>query len=343
MDATQPGWRDHPGLRATHESFVFRDPPDHTRLRHLVSGAFTARRAASLRAHIELVTGQILDTMADATADGGAVDLHGLLAATLPVAVISKVVGVPEADQPGLREPLEGLRLAVDGSARSANLAAINHGGQALLEYFADLVARRRAQPRDDLVSALVAVRDAEPDRADRGLTEDELQQTLTLIFSAAIESMADLLLNGTAALLAFPGQAAQLRASPALGDAAAQEALRYDAPVQAMGRIAAADATASPGTAVPAGTMVLAMLGAANRDPARFSAPGRFDMSRTGPPPLSFGGGIHRCLGAPLARLEAAIFLPALLGRFPRLQAGPLVRRGFVLRGFASFPVTTR
>jgi cytochrome P450 len=311
-------------------------------LRHLVSGAFTARRAASLRAHIELVTGQILDTMADATADGGAVDLHGLLAATLPVAVISKVVGVPEADQPGLREPLEGLRLAVDGSARSANLAAINHGGQALLEYFADLVARRRAQPRDDLVSALVAVRDAEPDRADRGLTEDELQQTLTLIFSAAIESMADLLLNGTAALLAFPGQAAQLRASPALGDAAAQEALRYDAPVQAIGRIAAADATVA-GTAVPAGTMVLAMLGAANRDPARFSAPGRFDMSRTGPPPLSFGGGIHRCLGAPLARLEAAIFLPALLGRFPRLQAGPLVRRGFVLRGFASFPVTTR
>ncbi|HEY7146933.1 MAG TPA: cytochrome P450 [Streptosporangiaceae bacterium] len=339
MDATAPGWRDHPGLRATHESFVFRDPPEHTRLRRLVAGWFTQRRAEELRAFIERRTAVILAALADATSDGGVADLHDLLATTLPIAVISKVVGVPEADQRALRTPLEGLRLAVDGSSRATSLAAIDSGGQALISYFAGLAGQRREQPRDDLVSALVAVRDG----ASPPLSEDELLQSLALIFSAAIESMADLLLNAVAALLAFPAQAGRLRADPGLAGPAATEALRYDPPVQAIGRITAS-ALELGGTAIPAGTLVLAMIGAANRDPAAYPDPDAFRIGRAGPAPLSFGGGVHHCLGAPLARLEAAIFLPALLRGFPGLaHASPPVRRGFVLRGFAAFPVITR
>jgi cytochrome P450 len=349
MDTVRPGWRDHAGLRATHESFVFRDPPDHTRLRHLVSGAFTQRKAQDLSRYIARLIDQILDAMTDLGADGGTVDLHEVLATSLPISVIGKIIGVPDSDHPLLREPLEGLRLAVDGSSGAANLPVIDRGAQALISYFADLVAQRRKAPADDLITALVTARDAGPQAAasadDAGhlLGEDELLQTLVLIFSAAIESMVDLLLNGTAALLAFPAQAALLRESPDLGAAAAQEALRYDAPVQAIGRIPARAVTIG-GVLIPAGKMILPMLGAANRDPERFAEPDTFDIGRTGATALSFGGGIHHCLGASLGRLEAAMFLPAILRRFRKLRlAGPPVRRGFVLRGFACFPVSIR
>jgi cytochrome P450 len=356
MDRTRPGWRDHPGLRATHESFVFRDPPDHTRLRRPVSGAFTHRQAEALGGYMTGLIGRVLDSIADAGADGGAVDLHDLLAASLPIAVIGKVIGVPEADQELLREPLEGLRLAVDGSSATAHLDTIDRSAVALTGYFAGLVADRRAHPRDDLASALAAIKDAaDASGGEPVMTEDELLQTLTLIFSAAIESMVDLLLNGTAALLAHPAQAALLREDPGRAADAVEEALRYDAPVQAVGRITARDwpvgGTGVPaGTSdaiarsVPAGTFVVAMLGAGNRDPARFGRPDAFDITRTAVAPLSFSGGVHHCLGAPLARVQAGLFFPALLTRFPRLAlAGPLVRRGSVLRGFASFPVATR
>jgi cytochrome P450 len=345
MDRVRPGWREHPGLRITTESFLFRDPPDHTRLRRLVSGTFTQRKAEELRDFVADLIGRVLDAVADAGGEGGAVDLHEILAAMLPIAVVGKVIGVPEADQPLLREPLEGLRLAVDGSPDDATVDVVDRAAEALLSYFADLVARRRRDPCDDLASALAALEDAGRNGADEGrqLTAGELLQTLILIFSAGIESMVDLLLNGVAALLAEPSQADLLRASPALAARAVEETLRYDAPVQAMGRITAADVMIGE-VRVPAGRLVLLMLGAANRDPARFTAPDTFDLHRTGATPLSFGGGIHHCLGAPLGRLEAALFLPALLARFPALRpAGPPERRGLVLRGFARFPVTIR
>jgi cytochrome P450 len=341
MDRVRPDWRDHQGLRVTHESFVFRDPPDHTRLRRPVSGPFTHRQAEAIGGYISERIGLVLDTIADGGADGSAVDLHELLAASLPIAVISKVLGVPEADQEMLRTPLEGLRLAVDGSSRADLLPQIDAAAEALLGYFAALVADRRAHPRDDLTSELTAMVDA-GSGANGGpvMTEDELLQTLTLIFSAAIESMVDLLLNGTAALLAHPAQAAALRRDPGLTATAVEEALRYDAPVQGIGRIAPGDYEVG-GVTVPSGGYIMAMLGAGNRDPARFTDPDTFDITRTGASPLSFSGGVHHCLGAPLARVQAAMFFPALLNRFPRLRvAGPLARRGAVLRGFAHFPV---
>ncbi len=339
MDTVRPGWRAHPGLRATHESFVFRDPPDHTRLRRQVSREFTQRKAQAMRRYIAAQTGQVLDTLADATRDGGTADLHEILAASLPISVVSKVLGVPAADHPRLRGPLEGLRLAVDGGATATTLPLIDAAATDLTGYFAGLVAARRAEPAGDLISALVAIRDTGGDRA---LTEDELLQTLMLIFSAAIESMVDLLLNGTAALLGHPEQAALLRADPGLAAGAVEEALRYDAPVQGIGRICGTDVTIGEVT-IPAGTLILPLLGAGNRDPEVFTDPDAFDLTRTGPAPLSFSGGAHFCLGAALARMEAAVFLPALLTRFPALaHDGPPVRRGLTLRGFATFPVTT-
>jgi cytochrome P450 len=346
MDTASPGWRDHPGLRVTHESFVFRDPPDHTRLRRPVSGAFTHRQAEALGDYIGGRIDSVLDAIADAGADGSAVDLHELLATSLPISVIGKVIGVSATDQELLREPLQGLRLAVDGSRVASQLATIDESAVALLGYFAGLVADRRAHPRDDLASALATMDSpgsAELDDGTPVMTEDELLQTLTLIFSAAIESTVDLLLNGTAALLARPDQAALLRGDRGLAEGAVEEALRYDAPVQAIGRIPASDLRIGE-QAIPAGTFVVAMLGAANRDPARFTTPDTFDITRTGSAPLSFSGGVHHCLGAPLARVQAARFFPALLTRFPRLRAaGPLVRRGSVLRGFSHFPIAIR
>lgn len=344
MDQVRPGWREHPGLRLTHESFLFRNPPDHTRLRRMVSGAFTQRKADALRDHVTGLVSTALDQVADAGSAGGTVDLHEVLATTLPISAVSHVLGVPQSDFPLLREPLEGLRLAADGRAVNADLTVIDQAAVNLLDYFAGLAAQRRRQPKDDLISALVAIKDSSVSGGQTSgpvLTDAEMLQSITLIFSAAIESMVDLLLNGTRALLLNPDQAQQLRADPGLTTNAVEEVLRYDPPVQAMGRIPLTDVTVA-GLEVPAGSRLLIMLAAAQRDPDRFPAPDDFDILRQSPAVLSFGGGAHFCLGAALARLQAALFLPAVLTRFPALAlAGDPVRRGFVLRGFASFPVT--
>lgn len=159
MDRIRPDWRDHPGLVATHESFVFRDPPDHTRLRRHVSADFSPGKVRKWQDYISTVTTEVLDEIESTGADGSPVDLHEILATKLPIRVISKIMGVPEDDHPLLRTPLEGLRLAADGSPAS-KLPVIDKAGQDLLDYFADLAAKRRQAPRDDLVTSLAAVRD---------------------------------------------------------------------------------------------------------------------------------------------------------------------------------------
>ncbi|WP_051966382.1 cytochrome P450 [Kitasatospora mediocidica] len=344
MDRVSPGWRERPGKVATIEAMLFRDPPDHTRLRRLVSGAFTARRMAALREQIGRLAEAALDEIADAGADGGVVDLQALLSRSLPVSVIGTMVGVPPKDWGLLQESMSAMMQVVELTVDEPALAAADRGAETLMDYFAALVADRRKEPTDDLASALVAVRDdVSGDREGGGLSEPELLQTLLLLFMAGVDTMVNHLVNGTAAFLAHPGQADLLRADPALAPGAVEEALRYDAPIQILARVAAEDVTIRQ-TPVPAGTLVIGLLGAANRDPERFPDPDVFDITRPGTGSVSFGGGMHFCLGAPLARIESAAFFPALLTRFPGLrQAGEPVRRGLVLRGFEHFPVTLR
>jgi cytochrome P450 len=343
MDRISPGWRERPGKVATIESMLFRDPPDHTRLRRLVSATFTARRLAGLQGDIERLVGAALDALAEAGSDGSVVNLHEILAVTLPVSVIGTLVGVPQSDWTLLQESMSAMMQVVELSVGKGAMAAADVGAQNLMDYFARLVADKRRDPSGDLASALVSVRDAtegEPTGSEGGLTEAELLQTLILLFMAGVDTMVNHLVNGTAALLAHPEQLAALRADPGLAPGAVEEMMRYDPPIQIMGRVTSAD-TVLGGLEFGAGTLMICLLGAANRDPAQFADPDRFDLTRPGTTALSFGGGIHYCLGAPLARMESATFFPALLDRFPRLAlAGEPVRRGLVLHGFADFPV---
>jgi cytochrome P450 len=339
-DRATPGWRERPSKVATFETMLFRDPPDHTRLRRLVSAAFTPRQAERMRADVARLVDRALDALAGAGSGGSPVDLHATLAATLPIAVIGSLVGVPPTDWAGLQTAMSALLQVVEFAVTKQQLADADRAALELRDYFATLVAERRAAPRDDLASTLVSVRDNSLP-GPGGLTEDELLQTLTFLFMAGVDTMTNLLANGAAAFIAHPDQADLLRADPGLTSRAVDEVLRFDPPVQIVGRVAA-EQTVVGGATVPAGGLVIALLGSANRDPARFPRPDRFDITRTGTTVLSFGGGIHYCLGAPLARVEAGTFLSALVTRFPRLRfAGTPIRQGVVFRGFSELPVT--
>jgi cytochrome P450 len=343
-DLARPRWRERPSKIATYETMLFRDPPDHTRLRRMVGAAFTPRQAERMRAGIAGLVQRALDALADAGADGSAVDLHATLSANLPIAVVGSLVGVPESDWAALQSAMSALLKVAELGLTKQDLDEADRAALELRDYFRDLAASRRAAPRDDLASTLVAAHDATVagQRADdTGLSEDELLQTLTFLFMAGVDTMTNLLSNGTSALLEHPGQADLLRSAPALAPHAVDEVLRYDPPVQFVGRVAATDVILG-GLPLTPGTLVMAIVGAANRDPARFRDPEVFDITRRGTTVLSFGGGIHFCLGAPLARVEAGTFFAALVTRFPRLQlAAPPVRQGVVFRGFSRFPVT--
>jgi cytochrome P450 len=341
-DQVTPGWRDHPARIATFEAMLFRDPPDHTRLRRLVSAAFTPRQAERMRSGIAALSARSLDQLADAGAEGSTIDLHEFLAARLPIAVIGSLVGVPESDWPMLREPMSALLRLVELGITSDDVAKADAAAVTLADYFTALAADRRRHPGStDLASAVVAA--AQAGTGKGGCTETEVVQTLTFLFMAGVDTMGNLLCNGTFAFLVNPAQADLVRAGLVPTDDLVDEVLRYDAPVQLVGRVAAAGHMFGSLPIRP-GELVLALLGAGNRDPAKFAAPEVFDVTRKGTAPLSFGGGIHRCLGAPLARVEAGEFLTGLLARFPAISlAGEPARQGTVFRGFSYLPVAIR
>jgi cytochrome P450 len=340
LDRRTPGWRERPAKIATFETMLFRDPPDHTRLRRLVSAAFTPRHAERMRADIAERCATALNQLAEAGSDGGQVDFHEFVAARLPTAVIGSLVGVPESDQPALRESMTALLQLVELGITKQMIADADAAAMALTGYFSDLAAERARRPGTDLASAVVAARQA---ASGEKFTDDEVVQTLTFVFMAGVDTMANLLANGAFALLTNPPQAHLARQSAPPYDDLVDEVLRYDAPVQLVGRVPAAD-TVIGGIRVTAGELVLALIGAGNRDPGRFPSPGAFDITRRGTAPLSFGGGIHRCLGAPLARVEAGEFLSGLVRRFPGARlAGEPVRAGVVFRGFSCLPVAVR
>ncbi|MFI1032562.1 cytochrome P450 [Streptomyces sp. NPDC020951] len=331
------------------------DPPDHTRIRRLVSQAFTPRRVAALRTPIR----ETADALLDAIEPLGRADLIASYAAPLPIAVICDLLGVPPHDRRDFRSWTDAL-VAPDPAEPSRTKQAVG----SMLAFFTRLIADKRSNPADDLLSALIAVRDEENGEADGEadgkadskvggkaggedrLSEDELMSLAFLILFAGYENTVHLIGNATVALLAHPDQLAALRADPGRLGSAVEELARYDGPAPlAIRRFPTEDLTIG-GVTVPAGDTVLLGLAAAHRDPARFTDPDRLDLGRDATGHLALGHGIHYCLGAPLARLETEIALAALLDRFPRLSlavpAGELRRRPAMrARGLLALPVT--
>jgi cytochrome P450 len=316
-------------------SMLLQDPPDHTRLRTLVSKAFTPRAIEGLRGRIEFM----VDALLDAAVDRGEMDLIADLAYPLPASVICEMLGVPLQDRDGLREWSADIARSLDAVIVSDPevITRANAAGAALREYFERLVAERRRAPRADILTGLIAAEEA----GDR-LSTDELFATVILLFLAGHETTANLIGNGVLALLRHPAELARLRDDPALIESAVEELLRYDSPVQRVSRITTGDVVIGDRT-IPSGSLAMALLAAANRDPAHFPDPDRLDLARRDNRHLAFGSGIHFCLGAPLARLEGRIVFAALLRRCPRLAlATDRVewRQTFALRALMALPV---
>ena len=320
--------------------FVFLDPPRHTRLRALVHSAFTPQVVEGLRARIQAIVDELLDRAAEA----GRLDLIADLGFPLPAIVIAELLGVPAEDRAQFRAWSADLaaagglvRMAADGAERLSRARA---GGAALNAYFRDIIRERRRAPRDDLVSRLTGVQSAEGT-----LSEEELVDTCALLLFAGHETTTNLIGNGMLALLRHPDELSRLRADPSLIGPAVEELLRYDSPVQLRVRVAR-ETVEIGGRRIAKGQRVLILVGAANRDPARFPDPDRLDIARPDNRHLAFGHGIHFCTGAPLARLEGAIAIRRLLRRFPRLELTTdqlAWRETLTLRALNALPVSAR
>ncbi|BBY19063.1 cytochrome P450 [Mycolicibacterium litorale] len=317
--------------------FLFLDPPDHTRLRRLVSSAFVPRVVKALEPDIVALVDSLLDTVAakgefDAVAD---------LAYPLPVAVICRLLGVPLEDEPQFSRASALLAQSLDPFIAVTGQSAQGfeqrlEAGLWLREYLRELIAGRRVEPRDDLISGLIAAEEA----GDQ-LTEDEIVATCNLLLVAGHETTVNLIANAILAMLRRPGQWARLAADPQRASVVAEETLRYDPPVQLVVRIAAEDMTIN-GVTVPRGDSMLLLLAAAHRDPEAFDRPDEFDPDRPQIRHLGFGKGPHFCLGAPLARMEAAVALSAVTTRFPdaRLATDPVYKSNLTLRGMETLSV---
>jgi len=316
------------------------DPPAHTRLRKLVTKAFTARRIAGLRPRVEAITESLLDAVeAELGAGGGAetIDLIESFAFPLPVTVICELLGVPARDQAQFRQWSNAI-VASEGEPGGFRAA-----GEAMYYYFTELVAAKRAAPADDLVSALIEARDSED-----SLDERELIAMLWLLLIAGHETTTNLIASGTLALLTSPAEADRLRADPSLLPAAVEELLRYVNPLNHATDRFTLEPVEIGGVTIPAREWVLCGTASANRDPARFGDPDRLDVGRDAGGHVAFGHGIHYCLGAPLARLEGEVAFGALLSRFPglALAAGPSALRwrpSSLIHGLEALPVRLR
>jgi cytochrome P450 len=318
-------------------SMLDRDPPDHTRLRGLVSKAFTPKALESLRPHIQ----GIVDGLLAKVEGRGEMDLIEEFAYPLPVRVICEMLGVPVADHERFKQwgldiarGLDAIMLPPDSEVAQRSMA----GRRALAAYFRELIAERRAAPREDMLSALIAAEEA----GDK-LNEDELMATCLLLLVAGHETTVNLIGNGSLALLRHPAELRKLRDNPGLITSAVEELLRFDGPVQRTARIPSEDITIGDHT-IPKGEMVMPFLGAADRDPAQFPDPDCLDITRGDNRHIAFGMGIHFCLGAPLARMEGQIAINTMLQRLPKLALAidkPEYRQSLTLRGLQALPVS--
>ena len=318
-------------------SMLDRDPPDHTRLRSLVSKAFTPRVVDGLRPRIQ----QIVDRLISRAEAVGSMDLIEEFAYPIPVNVICELLGVPVEDHDQFKgwsldiaRGLDSVLLPPDSEVPRRSGAARHAMG----DYFRRLIAERRASPRSDLLSALIAA-----EEAGQKLNEEELLATCILLLIAGHETTVNLIGNGTLALLRHPGELRRLRETPGLIVNAVEELLRYDGPVQRTARVPSTDITIG-GRTIGKGEMVMPFIGAADRDPSQFPDPDRLDLGRTDNRHIAFGWGIHFCLGAPLARVEGQIAIDTLVRRLPKLELvshEPEYRQSLTLRGLKMLEVT--
>jgi cytochrome P450 len=315
-----------PSRELMRKLMLFLDPPDHNRLRSLVSKAFTPRAVAAMEPRIAAM----LDDAVDRLASRGAMELMSELAYPLPARVICEMLGVPADDHPFIvgHAPTVARRLDPVISAdvvRQADVAASQ-----LTAYIEGLIDSRRRQPGDDLLSALMAA-----EEGGGTLSHDELVATVILLLVAGHETTANLIGNGLLALLRHPAALARLRADPELDRTAVDELVRFDGPIQMTQRVTVEPLEVA-GATIPPGRMVILCVGAANRDPEVFPRPGALELTRSPNPHVGFGGGAHFCLGAPLARLEARLALRAVVERLPGLEliARPRWRPSFTIRG---------
>ncbi|MGH9172362.1 MAG: cytochrome P450 [Acidimicrobiales bacterium] len=322
-------------------SLLFLNPPDHTRLRRLVSKAFTPRTVEKLRPHIVELVSELLD----AIPEGEVVDVMEVLAFRLPSAVISKMLGVPSTDWPHFRETMRQVTVLLEPVIADEEVGPAFAAQAELEAYFRELVAVRRRQPQEDLLSELIAVQEGTD-----ALSEAELISTAMLLFGAGFETTTNLIGNGLLALLRHPDELSRLRRERVEtggheGTAmrsAVEELLRYDSPVQFDGRHAFEQVDIAGVTVQPGGEVVL-VLGSANRDPSHFSDPDKLDLRRDEGPPMSFASGIHYCLGAALARAEGQVVFDRLLERFQTIELAteaPVYRNRITLRGLEQLPV---
>ena len=311
---------------------LFMDPPDHTRVRSLVSKAFTPKVVERLRPRIEAMVDELLDE----AEERGSLDLMADIAYPLPVAVIAELLGVPVADRDLLKEHSRQLVWLIEWQIPPEKLMEVGTAALAISQYLMGVIAERRADPQNDLLSELIKAEEA----GDR-LGPEELLTTSMLLLIAGHETTMNLIGNGTLALLRNPDQLAKLHADPDLCRGAVEELLRYDGPIQLTARTALEDLTVG-GQPISAGSQVITLLGAANRDPAVFAEPERLDITRADSHHLAFGHGAHFCLGAALARVEAQVAITSLVRRFPNLrQDGDLEWRDTItIRGLQSLPL---
>jgi cytochrome P450 len=322
--------------RSGNPPFIFRDPPDHDRLRRLVMRQFTPERIAGMQQRVAALVAGLLD----AHRGHGQIDIVDDLAYPLPVTVICELLGVPREDEPRFHDWASALARSLD-PPESMTEQEIQHAGHAraeLREYLSGLASERRAQPRDDLISALAASRDRTGQMSDQ-----DLLSTLVLLLVAGHETTVNLITNGMLTLFRHPDALERLRREPALITPLVEEVLRFDPPVQFRTRTTLADLQAA-GITIPQGATVALLLASGSRDPRRIPNADQFIPDRTDNQHFGFGGGIHYCVGAPLARIEAPIALGELARRLttPRLlEDPPPYRENAALRGPRHLQVT--
>ena len=327
-------WESHPSYTRVLDHLIWANPPEHTRQRRLISKGFSAQAIAQMEPKVEDLVEELLEPISSKGPHES--DILSAFAFPLPAAVISELIGVPRADWPGFQRLFRDVTLAMEPRPTAEQLDIADSAALEINDYFGWLIETRRARPENDLISTLLQAEDS----GDK-LTHSELMSLVQFLFGAGFESTTNLIGNGLLGLIEHPDQLHKLRRDPSLIPGAVEELLRYDASVQLTPRAAFED-TVIGGVEVPAGASIIAVLGAANRDPLRYPDPDKLKIDRTGVKPLSFGSGIHFCLGAALARIEGKMAFSGLIRHFSgiELAAEPVWKSSLVLHGLEELKV---